>query len=710
MEKKYQIFISSTYKDLKEERAAVTETILTLEQIPIGMEMFNAGDETQWELIKRTIDASDYYLVIIGSRYGSTTKNDEGKIVSYTEKEYEYAESIGKPILTFIKSTIAPVNGTSEAELTDRANLLRFRERAEKKIAKYWDNKDELGKAVSTSLHSMMIQKPGTGWIRATEYDNEKKEHADLRRRFTELNLSRQTNSDNITTEDAHWATIEEIKNGPNIAKVSLEDTEYPAAGIPVIVPDAENSVYVDEGEAHSLIIGATGSGKTRRVILPLINLLAKHGESMIVTDPRGELYNSTKSALTEAGYKIITINLLDPKRGSAWNPLQLPYEKFILGEVDQALEMLYDLGYTIFRSGKRVNDNFWNDSASDFFCGLALALFRDAKKEEINLYSILSMLTRGVERFGSPNNNYLKEYLNSLNIENVEYPYTSGEIDDLIYANASGTVFAPDETSGGITSTFRQCMRIYASKPELTKMLATSSFDMGIIKEGKCAVFVIMHDEKTTYYPLVSTFIKQCYELLATEVYLKSGKLNNRVNFVLDEFAKINPISDMPSMVTAARNKNIRFHLVIQGIDQLTKRYGDADAEMIKNNCGNWVYLASKEMQTLRELSELCGMVKHYDAARQTAFEKPLISISRLLKMPLGQALILRERESPFLTHLPDISSYAVWQHPVAFIKDEQKSKRHTPQIFNIQEYVKKQKKEKMEKLMAQVSQTNNV
>ena len=99
MEKKYQIFVSSTYEDLTEERSIVMETILKLEQIPIGMEMFNAGDEEQWEIIKRTIDNSDYYLVIIGDRYGSTT--DKG--LSYTEKEYNYAVESGKPVLTFIK-------------------------------------------------------------------------------------------------------------------------------------------------------------------------------------------------------------------------------------------------------------------------------------------------------------------------------------------------------------------------------------------------------------------------------------------------------------------------------------------------------------------------------------------------------------------------------------------------------------------------------
>lgn len=91
MEKKYQIFISSTYEDLKEERKKVQDTILSMYQFPIGMEMFSAADEEQWEIIRETIDSSDYYVLIIGHRYGSVI--DKGKYagISYTQKEFRYA-------------------------------------------------------------------------------------------------------------------------------------------------------------------------------------------------------------------------------------------------------------------------------------------------------------------------------------------------------------------------------------------------------------------------------------------------------------------------------------------------------------------------------------------------------------------------------------------------------------------------------------------
>lgn len=381
MEKKYQIFISSTYEDLKEERAVVTEAILKMEQIPIGMEMFNAGDETQWELIKRAIDACDYYLVIIGSRYGSTTEDDQGKTISYTEKEYSYAESIGKPILTFLRAYDGSKTLHTAEDIQEQYYLNLFTKRAGKKIASFWTNKDQLGACVSQSLHSIMKQRPAVGWIRADEYEIQKRELFDYVRIYNEYKKSA---IDAADTGDAHWASEEDIKKDTNIVEVPLDNAEYHAAGIPVIVSNNGNSLHVDNSEAHSLIIGSTGSGKTRRLILPLINSLAKHGESMVVTDPKGELYAHTKIALKQAGYNIITLNLRDPRIGNAWNPLNLPYTCYKHGDVDRALEMLYDLADNIFNTEQLIKDPFWNHSAADYFCGLAIALFEDGKPEEI--------------------------------------------------------------------------------------------------------------------------------------------------------------------------------------------------------------------------------------------------------------------------------------------------------------------------------------
>jgi Domain of unknown function (DUF4062) len=199
MNPKYQIFISSTYEDLKEEREQVLKTVLRLGHIPIGMEMFNAANQTQWEMIKRRIEESDYYIVIIAHRYGSIEKESG---LSYTEKEYDYAESIGVPTFGFVinRSASWPGNRRDE-DPQQNAALKKFVEKVESKMRSSWSNKDELASNVSLSLNENITAFPRIGWIRAnqaisTETINEitrlSKENAELRERLSQLQENQQ--------------------------------------------------------------------------------------------------------------------------------------------------------------------------------------------------------------------------------------------------------------------------------------------------------------------------------------------------------------------------------------------------------------------------------------------------------------------------------------------------------------------------------------
>ncbi|TCX48867.1 hypothetical protein C1I36_12420 [Dehalobacter sp. 14DCB1] len=169
MDIKYQIFISSTYTDLKEARERITKAILSSYHIPIGMEMFNAGDEEQWEVIKKTIDVSDYYVLIIGHRYGSLT--DEG--ISYTEKEYRYAKEKGIPIHVFIRKDDVATKPDEREENTDSILKLKaFREEAKTgRIVDFWEHISELENKVLLSLFKAINSKKGIGWIRADKVD-----------------------------------------------------------------------------------------------------------------------------------------------------------------------------------------------------------------------------------------------------------------------------------------------------------------------------------------------------------------------------------------------------------------------------------------------------------------------------------------------------------------------------------------------------------
>ena len=436
----------------------------------------------------------------------------------------------------------------------------------------------------------------------------------------------------------SRWAKDKEIKEDKGIVHIKAIDKNIEGAGIPII--NNGTDLWVDDGEYHTLIIGTTGSGKSECVVKPQVNVLAKKGESMIVTDPKGELYKYCGSYLKEQGYNIIVLNFRDPEDGNAWNPLTAPYQNYKNGNRDKATELLDDIATNILVDPKNKESAFWERSAADYFCGLALGLFKDAKESEVNLNSINVMSTIGEERFAA--SHYINEYFNLKGADSSEYIF------------ASNTINAPNETKGGILSTFRQKIRIFSSREKLSEMLSYSDFDMRSIGEQKTAVFLIIHDEKTTYHSLLTVFLKQCYETLIDVAKVHGGKLPIRTNFILDEFANMPPLSDVDSMVSAARSRAIRFTFIIQNFSQLDDVYGKEVAQTIKGNSNNWIYLISTEMAALEEISKMCGEVKSKEKDKTAS--TPLVTITDLQKMKLFQAIIIRSRMAPFKTQLePD-------------------------------------------------------
>ncbi|MGE8350142.1 MAG: DUF4062 domain-containing protein [Pseudomonas protegens] len=164
MEKRYQVFVSSTFIDLQEARKEVMQALLELDCIPSGMELFPAADEDQWSLIKKVIDDSDYYIVILAGRYGSIGPDG----YSYTEMEYRYATEIGKPVIGFVHRNPGqlPAN-ICEATNEGKEKLSEFRTLVQKKLCRFWDSPSDLGSQVSRSLVQLIKSKPAIGWVRA---------------------------------------------------------------------------------------------------------------------------------------------------------------------------------------------------------------------------------------------------------------------------------------------------------------------------------------------------------------------------------------------------------------------------------------------------------------------------------------------------------------------------------------------------------------
>ena len=472
------------------------------------------------------------------------------------------------------------------------------------------------------------------------------------------------------------WASDKDIKTDKNIVKVRTIDDHIEAAGVALVNNGKE--MWVDNGEYHNLIIGSTGSGKTECVVKPLVNLLSKKGESMVITDPKGEIYQYCGEYLKKQGYNIVILNFRDPEKGNSWNPLALPYMYYKQGNQDKATELLEDVSLNILYDKSEGGDSaFWQKSAADYFSGLTMGLFMDAKEKEVNLNSINFMSTVGEERRGTKT--YIQEYFN-----------LKGEASPA-YIFASNTINAPNETKGGILSTFRQKIRLFSTKENLSEMLSYSDFDMRDIGNKKTAVFMIIHDEKKTYHGLMTIFIKQCYETLIDCAQANGGKLTYRTNFILDEFANMPPLKDVDSMVTAARSRSIRFSFIIQNFAQVNDVYGEEVAQVIKGNCGNLIYLISTELKALEEISKMCGEVKSKEKDKTAS--TPLVTVSDLQKLKLFQAIIIRWRKNPFKTDLaPDFKIDWGIERKDAVLPTREKTQI---ELFDVKKFVSEKKKE---------------
>ncbi len=480
----------------------------------------------------------------------------------------------------------------------------------------------------------------------------------------------------------SRWAKDKEIKAEEDVVMVTPGQEYSDAAGVPLILNDKE--AWVDNGEYHTLVIGSTGSGKTQTVIKPTVKLLAKAGESMIITDPKGEIYEATANMLRDKGYDVQILNFRDPQNGSSWNPLSLPYRMYKSGNQDKAIELLDDLALNIlYDESSNNSDPFWEKTSADYFSGVALGLFEDAKEDEININSISLMTTVGEEKFGG--STYIKEYFS------FKDPASASVI------NASSTINAPTDTKGSILSVFRQKIKLFASRENLSEMLSHSDIELADIGRRKTALFIVVQDEKKTYHSLVTILLKQCYETLIGVAQENGGELPVRTNFLLDEFANMPPLKDVTTMITAARSRHIRFTMIIQNYAQLNQVYGKENAETIRGNCGNIIYLISAELAALEEISKMCGEVKSKSDDKTAS--TPLVTVSDLQRMKQFEVIILRMRMQPFKTKFtPDFKLDWGRTFPKAAYPEREKLPVRT---FDIKTFVKEKKKEKLLEMM---------
>ena len=421
----------------------------------------------------------------------------------------------------------------------------------------------------------------------------------------------------------ARWATKDEVAD--RISRVNLE-TGVAVAGVPIGFDD--EYLHIDTREAHNLIIGSTGSGKTQAIILPMAKLSMLAGESFILHDPKGEIYRLMSLTLQDRGFKVLALDFRDAKFGNAWNPLTVPYQLYHSGEIDKATQCLEDLAYYLFFDNSEKNaDPFWLNSIMDYFMGISLYLFENASLDEVHLESVSAF------------SNYLSKKKNAESF--MEGLPSSSKI----YLNLVGTLMAPEDTRGSIVALFNQKIKKYISRVELSNMLSFSDFDLNDLGFSPTALFIIGGGEADCCCNLIPLFIHQAVRCVDFR-----GKCPKCFHILLDEFDSLVPIRNFSCMIDAARSLAVRFTITIRSYVHLCSMYSRDEAEILRMCFGNLIYLLSDDIYTLESFSKYCG-VQMVDGV-----STPLVTVEDLRTIGTFEGIIIMPRLMPFKTKfLPD-------------------------------------------------------
>ena len=396
------------------------------------------------------------------------------------------------------------------------------------------------------------------------------------------------------------------------------------------------NICYTDYSESHDLIVGDTGSQKTLKFVFPLIYSCAMAGESMVIVDPKGELVRKSEEFLEQRGYHKVILNWRKPQESpDRWNPFQRVQEAYNSGKGGkaEAENHLNDILQSLFFARTEMGkDPYWNESAGQLARGISKLILMT--EEKLSIKSILDWRHAKMQS-GALQNCFLTLPTNSD-----------------IYQNLAGFMnLTAENTKTCITSTFDQLTGLFTASKVLTEMMSDTTFSMENIGKEKTAIFLVVPDEKTTYHFLATLFISQCYESLLERADSWKGTLPVRVNFILEEFCNMPKLDDIVPMLTAARSRNIRFHLVIQSYSQMTDKYNENVSRTIMDNCGNLIYLHTREISFLEYISKLAG---------QNEFGRPLLSVSRLQHLKKNETVIFHDRCYPIVVqNLPLIFEY---------------------------------------------------
>jgi type IV secretion system protein VirD4 len=411
---------------------------------------------------------------------------------------------------------------------------------------------------------------------------------------------------------------------------------------------------WVDKADTHCLVIGATRSGKSRRIILPTIWALGRAGESMVVTDPKGELHARSKAYLEKQGYRVERIDLRDPYCGLRWNLLQPVTEAIANGDGSAAGQAAWDAAHVITYQRPHHGDPIWPQAQESLTAALMLAVASEApvgRKTMAECYALLH------ER-GTGDGDELDALLRS---------FPPGHPARSAYGVAA---LSSDRLRSSIFTGTAAQLRLWAD-PAVAWLTGENETDVRVVGQEKAAVFLVIPDERGTRNVLASLYIAQCYQALADLGNRWGGRLRRRVNFLLDEFGNIPPIPDFDKKLTVAAGRNIRFLLAVQDVAQIKARYGDAHGTVL-GNCATWVYLSTADIETAKMISAKTGQhtiktESHSSSSRggtesnvsESMTGRALLMPDEVTRWPKNWSLVLQTGQNAAKLRLPDLSRW---------------------------------------------------
>ncbi len=356
-------------------------------------------------------------------------------------------------------------------------------------------------------------------------------------------------------------------------------------------------------GNAHSLVIGSTRSNKTRSLIMPTIYSLALAGESMVITDTKKEICLSTAGALRSMGYKTYIIDFKTPEKSCKVNPLKPVIDAFNAGDLDKAEMYALDVAEN-FVGNDSHSEKIWSDGEKATIAGAILSVVQAAKGQEE--YQNLACVYWHISSMSDKNK--IAKFNNALKLLREDDNSELSRLGEYIGTKASAVhLAAPDRTKGSFDTGSLITLSLYSSS-NIYRMTHASDFDYRVIGKEKTAVFIVLPDERSTFYSIATLIVSQIFEALIEQSDKSGGVLPVRVNFLLDEFGNFTKIKDFESKITMGAGRGIRFNLIVQNIAQIEQKYGKDAADTITSNCENWVYLQTNSDDTLKLLESRLG------------------------------------------------------------------------------------------------------